>query len=231
MISLQNQELLTAAIQHVVQTRTSAVQSSQQAAQQAALKPAAAAAKKPKAAATKTAAKKAAAPKPAAAASGADQGITPYLTASDLVGLNDQQAAAEGTIANAKAGITTAAAEGMKNYNDIGRRGVADVAAANNDAAARGIYQSGIRRGNVGMAQTAALRDQSAEVTKLGLATQNGYNQANGAQQHLTGYLQALTAQAAENGAALPVSPGYQNGAQNVPGAATVKKVARKAMK
>lgn len=215
--------MLTAAIQHVVQTRTSAAQSSQQAAQQAALKPAAAAAKKPKAAA----AKKAAAPKPAAA----DQGITPYLTASDLMGLNDQQAAAEGQISDAKAGITAAAANGMRAYNDIGRRGVADVAAANDDAAARGIYQSGIRRGNVGMAQTNALRDQSAEVTKLGLATQAGYNQANGAQQHLTGYLQALTAQAAENGAALPVSPGYQNGATNVPGASTVKKVARKAMK
>lgn len=219
-ISLQNQELLTAAIQHVVQTRTSAQQSSQQAAQQAALRPAAAGAK-PKAASTKKAAKKAAAPK------AADQGITPYLTSTDLMGLNDQTAARDNTVSDAKAGITNAAAEGFKNYNDIGRQGVANVAAANNDAAARGIYDSGIRAGNVGMAQAAALRGQSAEVTKLALAGQQGFNRANGAQQQLSGYLQTLTAKAAENGAALPVAPGNQNGATNVPGAKTIKQVAK----
>lgn len=226
MLSLQNQELLTNAIQHVVQTRAS----SAAAAQQAALRPAAAAAKKP---ATKAgAAKKAAKPKAAAAAPGAaDPSITPYLTANDLMGLNDQQSSAENTISDAKAGITNAAANAFAASGNIERGRVADVSGANDDAAARGIYNSGIRQGNVGMANTNAARAQTAENTKLALATQQGYNQANGAQQHLTGYLQALAAKSAENGAALPVAPGNQNGATNVVGAKTVRKVARKGMK
>lgn len=151
--------------------------------------------------------------------------ITPYLTSTDLMGLNDAQANAEGAISAAKSDYVKTAANAFSSSGDIERNRVANVSAANDNAAGRGIYNSGIRQGNVGMANTAAARGQAGLQQTLALADQDRSVQTNNAKQALGGYLQALIGKSAENGAALPVDP-YQNGASNVPGAATMKKVA-----
>lgn len=170
------------------------------------------------------AAKKPAAKKPAKAAS--SPGVTPYLTATDLMGANDQVAAAENANTASRGALTSAAFTAIKNAGDIERARVQNVSDVNNDAAARGIYRSGIRYGGVGMANSGAARGQLDNRGALALAAQQSVAQQANTQSQLTGYQQALVAKAAENGAALPVDP-YQNGATNVRGAATKKKVTR----
>lgn len=219
MISPANALILDAAIQHVKESRAAAQANAAAAAQAkpAANKPAA---NKP--AAKKPAAKKGPAKKPAAKSS-----ITPYLTATDLMNYGDQTAARENSDTASRYGVANAAAAAIQNVGDIERSRVAGVSNANNDAAARGIYRSGIRAGNVGTANSAAARAQLANAGALALAHQQGVAQQANTASQMTSYQQALVAKAAENGAALPVDPGYKVGA-NVKGAATKKKAGKR---
>lgn len=240
MISPANQLVLNDAINRVVQQRATAADATRNAGLKAAAAPTYAAPKAKAKATAKPKTPKAAAPAatataaaPAAGTPGASS-ISPYLTANDLMGLNDQQAAAEGKVNDATAGLQTTAATALNSSGNIERSRVQNVANANNDAAARGIYNSGIRLGNTGMANANAGRGQEQLVRGVALATQQAGNQVTGAKNQLGGYLQALIQKSAENGAALPVDPyssGNQNGAVNVPGAKTVKAVAKGAVK
>lgn len=176
---------------------------------------------KPAAAGDKMAAKTLSTAKPAGTAASDPDAITPYLTADDLLGLADQTATAEETKAAAKAQYDTLVADTSMANDDINRRTVRNVADANNDAAARGIYSSGIRAGNVGMAQSEGQRDLSANAGRIGLAATQVLAANAGADRRLAGYQQGLASKAAENGAALPVDP-Y---AGNIKGAPTPKKL------
>lgn len=168
----------------------------------------------------------------AAVASGMPQsGITPYLTGTDLLGVSDATAQAENADSSAKFGYATAAANAMQAAGDTERARVAGVSGANDDAAARGIYSSGIRAGNVGTANSAAARGQSAIQGGLAQAGVQAVAQRQAARNQLKDYLSAMTTKAAENGAALPVAPDAYNASAkpgaNVKGASTTKKVRR----
>lgn len=151
--------------------------------------------------------------------------ITPYLNSGDLMGLNDATTAFETANSNATAGYANAAANALKAKGDIERSRVANVSDANNDAAARGIYNSGIRTGNVGMANTDAARAQSENVGGLALAGAQALGQKTVAKDAAARYQQALIQKAAENGMALPVAPDQ---GVNVPGVATARKTSSK---
>ena len=176
---------------------------------------------KPKAGAKGKAAKPAAGGAPGAAAQ-------PYLTGSDLMAVSDRTAQAENTDAEAKFGYAQAAADALKASGDIERSRVAGVSAANDDAAARGLYDSGIRAGNVGMANSAAVRGQSQVQGALAQSAVQAIAQRQAARNQLGDFLGATTVKAAENAAALPVDPYSQSAAPgaNVKGAATVRRPA-----
>lgn len=187
---------------------------------------------KPGAGATKPAAKASA--KTGSKAAGAKAGgtsatkvpastITPYLTADDLLGVSAAKAQQENTDAAARNGLDVATADAYRASGDINRATVKNVADANNDAAARGIYRSGIRAGNVGQAQAQGTRGIAAVQGSLGMAAAHSIAARAAAQSQLGDFMSAMTAKAAENGAALPVDP-YSGRGANVPGAATLKK-------
>lgn len=223
-ISAANQELFAQAIEHVRQRRAAtAVQSKKGALHAGALKGSGTlyAGALNGGSATSSSAKQ-----PAASKS-TDPAITPYLTATDLMGASAQTAAAERADTAAQFGLATAAANAVQNKGDIERSRVSNVADVNDNAAARGIYNSGIRTGGVGMANTTAARGHERNQAALAMAAQQSTAQSNSAKQELAAYMQALAAKAAENGMALPVAP--QNGAVNVKGSATAKKVRPKA--
>lgn len=218
MISLANQELLQNAIEAVRQHRAEtgdAAAAHTRAIELASSK----GAMKPTAAKSKTSVKKPAAkPKPAAGPT-----ITPYLTAGDLAEVGDRTAAAENADSLARNAYQTAAANALTASGDVERGRVRNVSAANNDAAARGIYDSGIRAGNVGLSESAAARGQTQIQGGLALASAQTTAARNAAKQQLSDFMQTVVARSAENGAALPVNP-YDNGAGNVKGAATLKR-------
>lgn len=170
---------------------------------------------------------KAAAAKKPATKKAVTSGVTPYLTATDLMGANDQVAARENADTASRYNVANAAASAFQNAGDIERSRVQGVSDANNDAAARGIYRSGIRAGNVGTANSGAARAQLQNAGALALAQQQGVAQQANTASQMTSYQQALVAKAAENGAALPVDP-YDNGGGNVAGASTKKKVVKR---
>lgn len=173
-------------------------------------------------------------PKPGAKPkAGAKPGTTtaaaqPYLTGSDLMAVSDRTAQAENADSEAKFGYAQAAADALKASGDIERSRVAGVSSANDDAAARGLYDSGIRAGNVGMANSAAVRGQSQVQGALAQSAVQAIAQRQAARNQLGDFLGATTVKAAENAAALPVDP-YSQGAApgaNVRGAATVRRPA-----
>lgn len=151
--------------------------------------------------------------------------ITPYLNANDLLGVSDAVSTAENKDAEARMGFATAAANALVAAGDTERGRVRGVAGANDDAAARGLYASGIRASNVGAVNSDAARRQADLQGGLRIDAANAVTQRLGAKSQLASYLQAAAAKAAENGAALPVAPD-QYGA-NIPGAATKKKTRR----
>lgn len=152
--------------------------------------------------------------------------ITPYLTAADLMQVSDAQTLAENTENDATLGLVTTAANAKVRSGDLERGRVRAVSGANDDAAARGLYQSGIRAGNVGMANAAAARGQAGVNNELAMAGAGTNAKIMAARNQLARSMQAMTARAAENGAALPVDPystGRMQGA-NVPGSVTKRK-------
>ncbi len=149
--------------------------------------------------------------------------ITPYLTAADLMEVSRATADAENTDSAAKGALDVAAANAYARAGDIGRETTHNVRNANDDAAARGIFKSGIRDGNVGMAQSAGVRGLTALDGSLKLAADQSIAARAAAKSQLGDFMTAMTARAAENGAALPVDP-YQGQGANVPGAQTLKK-------
>lgn len=170
-------------------------------------------------------AKPAAKPKAAKAAPAAKSTITPYLTGSDLLNTSQEVAGAENADTAVQQNYATAAANAIQKKGDIERGRVADVAGANNDAAARGIYQSGIRAGNVGMANTGAARAQEQNLSGLALTAAQAIAQRNQIGQQQKDYFSGLVQKSADNGMALPVNP-YDNNAGNVQGAATLPRAA-----
>lgn len=168
--------------------------------------------------------------KPGATAKAAQAAITPYLTGDDLMGVSNATAQAENADSDARFGYAKAAGDALKASGDIERGRVAGVSAANDDAAARGLYDSGIRAGNVGMANSAAVRGQSQVQGGLAQAAVQSISQRQAARRQLGDYLGAATVKAAENGAALPVDPYNAASAPgaNVKGTATVKRAAPK---
>lgn len=151
--------------------------------------------------------------------------ITPYLASQDLMSLSDDVAAAENTATNSKFALESAKVDSARRTADNTQNWVAGVSSANDDAAARGIYDSGIRASNVSKVNTAATRDELANKAALSMAGIQAGVQQNDARQQLARKLQGYVALSAERGAALPVAPGNENGATNVPGAATAAKV------
>lgn len=149
--------------------------------------------------------------------------ITPYLTATDLMGVSAAKAQQENTDSAARNSLDTATADAFRASGDVNRATVRNVSDANNDAAARGIYRSGIRAGNVGQAQAQGARGIAAIQGSLGLAAAQSIAARAAAKSQLGDFMTAMTAKAAENGAALPVDP-YSGKGSNVPGAATLKK-------
>lgn len=170
--------------------------------------------------------------KPGAASKAAQAAITPYLTGDDLLGVSNATAQAENTDSDARFGYAQAAGNALKASGDIERGRVAGVSSANDDAAARGLYDSGIRAGNVGMANSGAVRGQSQVQGGLAQAAVQAVSQRQAARRQLNDYLGAATVKAAENGASLPVAPDPYNAASapgaNVKGTATVKRAAPK---
>lgn len=168
--------------------------------------------------------------KPGATAKAAQSAITPYLTGEDLMGVSGAVAGAENADAEAKFGYARAAGDALKASGDIERSRVAGVSNANDDAAARGLYDSGIRAGNVGMANSAAVRGQSQVQGGLAQAAVQSIAQQQAARRQLGDYLGAATVKAADNGRALPVDPYAQTPGQgtNIKGAATAKKATAK---
>lgn len=168
--------------------------------------------------------------KPAAKPAAAPSGITPYLTGDDMLGVSSATAQAENADSDARFGYARAAGDALKASGDIERGRVAGVSAANDDAAARGLYDSGIRAGNVGMANSAAVRGQSQVQGALAQAAVQSISQRQAAKRQLSDYLGAATVKAAENGAALPVDPYSATPGQgaNVPGTATVRKTTKR---
>lgn len=152
--------------------------------------------------------------------------ITPYLTSSDLMQASDAQALAENTENDATLGLITSAADAKVRSGDLERSRVRGVSGANNDAAARGLENSGIRAGNVGMVNASAARGQSQLNNDLAMAGAATNTKVMAARNQLARSMQAMVARAAENGAALPVDP-YSNGpgrGANVPGTVTKRK-------
>ena len=158
--------------------------------------------------------------------------ITPYLTSSDLMEVSNATSAAENADSSAKFGLANAAANALRATGDIERGRVKAVSGANDDAAARGLYDSGIRAGNVGMANASSARGQQGVRDSLAMSAAQSVAQRNGARQQLGSQLQIMAQRAAENGAALPVSPDPYSSAPrpgaNVRGAATLRKIKRK---
>lgn len=192
-------------------------------------------AKTPGKSGTKPAAKGAGAkPKPAAKVGPAGSStkvpastITPYLTANDLMDVSAAKANQENADSAARNALDTATADAFRATGDIGRATVKNVAGANDDAAARGLYHSGIRAGNVGMAQAEGRRGIEQVKGSLGLAAAQSIAARAAAKSQLGDFMTAMTAKAAENGAALPVDP-YSGRGANVPGAQTLKKRRKK---
>lgn len=152
--------------------------------------------------------------------------ITPYLTAGDLMDTSNAVANAENTVSDSRLGVARAGFEGLQAAGDVERGRVANVAGANDNAAARGLYDSGIRTGNVGTANTAAARSQLALQKGFQLTAAGAAQKQNAAKQQLGDFLKIAAVKAAENGASLPVDP-YSTGAgqgSNVPGTPTMKK-------
>lgn len=165
--------------------------------------------------------------KPSAAAKVPQSTISPYLTSTDLLDVGTATANAENADSTAKFGLANAAANALRTSGDIGRATTKNVTAANDDAASRGLYDSGIRAGNVGMAQAEGARGQQGVRDSLAMAAAQSIAQRNAAKQQLGQQLQIYTQRAAENGAALPVDP-YNSSplpGANVKGAATARKV------
>jgi hypothetical protein len=178
----------------------------------------------------KAAAKAKAATKPKSATKVPASTITPYLTSGDLLDTSAATAAAENAKSDANFAYAGAAANAKQQLGDIGRATVANVAGANDDAAARGIYDSGIRAGNVGMAQQAGVRQATDVATNLRLSAAQAIARRNAANTQLGDFMTGITARAAENGAALPVDP-YSSAkapGANVKGAATTRKLSTK---
>lgn len=175
-------------------------------------------ASKPKTSSRKTAAKQ-----------GAASTITPYLTSADLMETSNAVSNAENTVTGANFGFATAAADALRAQGNIGRSGVAAVAGANDDAASRGLYDSGIRAGNVGMAQQATARGQQGARDALAMSAAQSIAQRNAAKQTLGSQLSIMTQRAAENGMALPVDPYAKAPVQgtNVKGTPTARKARR----
>lgn len=157
--------------------------------------------------------------------------ITPYLASQDLMNLGDDVAAAENATTNSKFALETAKADSVGRTQQNVEDWRAGVANANDDAAARGLYNSGIRASNVSKANTSAVRSELANKAALSMAAIQAGVQQNAAKQQLARKLQGYVALSAERGAALPVAPQSQNGATNVPGAATVAKVKMRSKK
>lgn len=149
--------------------------------------------------------------------------ITPYLTADDIMRVADAEEAASSTENDATLGLITAGANAKVSAGDIERDRVRGVSGANDDAAARGIFRSGIRAGNVGKVLSAAGRAQAGVNDQLAMAGAQANSQIMGARNRLARHAQGMVAKAAENAAALPVDP-YSNGparGANVKGAVT----------
>lgn len=233
-ISALNLSLLDHAIAAVSQARaaeTQAVRADQSAAQQAdradvsTAKQAAVTAKFSGGGA-KQAGKPKAKPKTPASSPAEKSTITPYLTADDLMQANAVGTSNENAVSDANMGFSRAAADALHGANNVEQQRVQNVSAANWDAGSRGIYASGIRQGNVGMANANAARSQAGLNSNLALAAAAAVGQRRSAEQNQAGFMQGMVAKAAENGAALPVDP-YDNGGGNVKGAVTKRKVPR----
>lgn len=194
-------------------------------------------------AAKKAATKKTAAKKPAATQASMSD-ISPYLDSDDLMSMADRGQADDTAVANTNFMYETAAATALRDAGDVERGRVKNVSGANDDAASRGLYNSGIRAGNVGMANSDAARNQSEIVGALSVQKAKQQADLAGIAQGRAEFSQAMIARAAENGMALPVDPydgggaspsrakaaqaqrksPSQNGAANVKGAATLSK-------
>lgn len=248
MISVANQLLLQQAIEATRQKRATQHQTVVTAAQAAVTaRTAAAAPVKVKSVSKAKPASKPAAKKPTATQPGSGA-ISPYLESADLMEMADRGQADDIDVANTNYAYETAAADAIRNAGDAERGRVKNVAGANDDAAARGLYDSGIRAGNVGMANADAARQQAEIAGGLGVAKARQIATLGGITQGRATFTQAMIAKAAENGMALPVDPydgnsasapkspssvkaaekqrksPSQNGAVNVRGAATLKK-------
>lgn len=240
-ISLANKDFVMGAVQAVAQRRIADRQQSTQRAQDFMQQKTLASAKTPAGSKVKPtsnggAKAKTSGAKPAGAP-GAAPSITPYLNASDMLGVSQATSAAEGADSAARFGLTTAAANSVRARGDIERSRVKNVTSVNDNAAARGIYDSGIRMGGTGMANADAARGQQENDTNLAMAAAQSIAQRRAAAGGLSDYMSAMASKAAENGAALPVDPRAgaaaavrqrkspsQNGATNVKGAATMRK-------
>ncbi len=214
MISEANKALVFNAIQSVQQKRASAAQ---------ALAAATKGAQGKLTGGGKTPVKKPAAKKPTKAGPAPEPGITPYLTATDMMGVGDAQAAYDRAVSEATFGEKKAQADAQVAAGDIERGRVKSVEDIGGNAAARGLFDSGIRTGGVGMANSGAARAQQQVQGGLALTVDQAGAQRDMARRALESYMQASAAKSAENGMALPVNPS-QNGATNIVGAATKKK-------
>jgi len=156
--------------------------------------------------------------------------ITPYLTSPDLMEVSNMTSAAENTDRQARHSFQQVAAEGGAAIDDIGRSWQSNVAGANDDAAARGLYDSGIREGNVGMANANASRQALRVRDTVGLALQQQAATRAAAKSQLASQLSVMAGRAAENGMALPVDPYAATPGQgsNVKGAQTTRKTSTK---
>lgn len=256
MISAANQLLLQQAIERVQQKRATQQQQTAAAAQAAVTAKVAPGAKSKSGAKsqTKTAAAKTPASKSTAEAGVAttaqpgSSGITPYLEADDLMAVADRNQVDDTSVADTNYEAEATYANALRSAGDIERGRGKNVSAANDDAAARGLYDSGIRAGNVGMANADAARAQTDLLGATGAAKARQLATLGRIEQGRAQFSQAMIQKAAENGMALPVDP-YdgagapngtsptrvkaaqnqrkapgQNGAANVRGAATLKK-------
>ncbi len=214
MISLANQELLAQAIESVKARRESQAQAAQaqhatvsaQRFDMAKTKMGLAA----KSASKSTSAKRAKS-KPKAAAVGntqrGAQDITPYLESEDLMAMADRGQADDTAVADTNFAYATAAANAIRDSGDVKRAGAANVASLNDDAAGRGLYYSGIRRGAVGMAIADTDRRAGSIESDLEVRKTKQLDELAKIDQGRAQFAQAMIARAAENGMALPVNP------------------------
>lgn len=152
--------------------------------------------------------------------------ITPYLTSNDLMDVSTMQSNAENTDRAARDSFQNTAANASAQLDDIGRSWQSNVAGANDDAASRGLLDSGIHAGNVGMANANASRSALRVRDQVGLALQQQAATRAAAKAQLAQQLGVMAGRAAENGMALPVDPYAAAPVQgtNVKGAATTRK-------